>query len=253
MSPDRWNRDEFLVTLDLYLNQEGFIEDENDPRIKRTASLINRSPGSVALRLANYRHLDPRSTKGMENTGEHCREIWEEFYGNEEELHREAELARQRLSDESSSENIPNNEPTNVDTGEVKRTIKARKGQRDFRKVVREQYEDSCLLCDISEPGLLQASHILDWSDFEDERGNPQNGLLLCYTHHRAFDLSLFTISPNYELIVRPDLNPESSFLKNTLINRDGEKIEFPGEKPASHVLEEHNQKQVYWRSSNRS
>lgn len=98
MGSGNWSRDEFLVTLNLYLNEEDVMEDESDPQVRETAGLIGRSPGAVALRLANYRSLDPDGTKGMENTGEPCQEIWYEFYGSEDELAEEAAKARERLS-----------------------------------------------------------------------------------------------------------------------------------------------------------
>ena len=97
MGDGTWSRDEFLVTLDLYLNGDDVMEDESDPQVQNIANLIGRTPGSVALRLANYRHLDPSGTKGMENTGEACQEIWEEFYNNKKELAEEAARARDRF------------------------------------------------------------------------------------------------------------------------------------------------------------
>lgn len=75
MSNEPWSGDEFLITLDLYLNKNGIIEDQSDSKVREVSSLINRSPSAVAMRLANYRSLDPDSTKGIENTGQDCEEI----------------------------------------------------------------------------------------------------------------------------------------------------------------------------------
>lgn len=97
MGRGEWARDEFLVTLDLYLNDD-IVEDESDPKVQETAELIGRTPAAVVYRLGNYRHLDPEGTKGLKSTGGPLIEIWEEFYGNESELRRAAEGAQQRLA-----------------------------------------------------------------------------------------------------------------------------------------------------------
>jgi hypothetical protein len=247
MSGGRWSRDEFLVTLDLYLNTKQIRADKSDPAVKNAADLLGRTPGSIALRIANYTHLDPSGTQGMENTGAACREIWEEFYGNEEELHREAKAARERLSDAEESEEPTVQDQAVAKTGEASTERKSRRGQHDFRQLVRDRYGDTCLLCDVSDPGLLQAGHILDWSEYEDSRGDPANGILLCYTHHRAFDLGLFTISPEYEIAVRPEYNPESEFLRRTLLEKEGTILDFPTEGPDTEYLAKHNENGVYW------
>ncbi len=91
MANGEWTRDEFLVTLNLYLN-ENITEDSSDPMVQDTAELIGRTPDAVVYRLGNYRHLDPAGTKGLENTGRPCVEIWKEFHGNECELRYAAEI-----------------------------------------------------------------------------------------------------------------------------------------------------------------
>ena len=244
MSGEPWTWDEFLVTLDLYLNQNDFIENQNDSKIQETATLIGRSPGAIARRLANYRHLDPAGTKGLENTGKSCREIWVEFYGNQGELAREADAARKRLS-EKEHERLPDGRPIGTDEDVAEQLV--RRGQERFREAVKERYETTCILCDIREPGLLQAGHIISWSENEDLRGEPENGLLLCYNHHKAFDVGMFTISAEYKLVVRPGFSPESEYLRTTIVDRAGEKIKFPGQPPNSDYLNQRNQKNVYW------
>jgi len=260
MSGGAWSRDEFLVTLDLYLNND-IVEDKSDPRVQETAELIGRTPAAVVYRLGNYRHLDPEGTKGLKNTGRPCVEVWQEFYGNESELRRAAEEARQRLAntepgsavqtgdepeiENGSGEDSDPDTPVPTDEGVTKHPT--RRGQQDFRMAVRERYDDTCLLCDVSDPGLLQAGHILSWSNHEDQRGDPSNGILLCYNHHRAFDLGLFTITSEYKLRVRPSYDPESEFLRETVIALDRTDLPFPNDPPAAEYLREHNESEVYW------
>lgn len=246
MSGNTWSRDEYLVTLDLYLNKDNIVEDQTDPDVQDIADLIDRTPGAVALRLANYRHLDPRSTEGMSHVSKGCREIWEEYYRNEEELEHEAELAKQRLRESGESPKGGGREgETEVGVGETEISGTGRTGQGDFRSVIRSRYDDECLLCDVSTPGLLQASHILDWSEFEDLRGEPDNGMLLCYTHHRAFDLGIFTISGSYEVEVRPGFSDDGTFLERTLF--DQEQLHFSRSPPSEEYLSRHNERLDWW------
>lgn len=266
----KWSRDEFLVTLDLYLNED-VTEDKSDPAVQDTAQLIGRTPDAVVYRLGNYRHLDPAGSKGFENTGQPCVEIWQEFYGNESELRHAAEGARQRLGgnelgsaieadseskvegDDRDGEDDPtgSGQDSSISTGEELVESPSRRGQQDFRMEVRERYDDACLLCDVSDPALLQAGHILSWSDHEGQRGDPSNGLLLCYTHHRAFDLGLFTITSEYELHVQPDYEPESELLRETVTGLDGTEISFPRDPPAAEYLRLHNEHEVHWFNTN--
>lgn len=266
MANAEWSRDEFLVTLDLYLNDD-ITEDTSDPTIQETAELIDRTPDAVVYRLGNYRHLDPAGSKGFENTGRPCVEIWQEFYGNESELHHAAEDARQRLAEAKADSTVSTNgdtemrdsfrEPdevresssqdTHISTGEGAVKRPTRRGQQDFRMAVRERYDDTCLLCDVSDPGLLQAGHILSWSDHEAPRGDPSNGILLCYTHHRAFDLGLFTITSEYEVRVQPGYDPRSEFLQETVIALDDTELSFPQDPPATEYLRGHNEHEIHW------
>lgn len=118
MSHSEWTRDEHLVVLDLYLNHPEIVEDTSDPVVQEVADLIDRSSNSVVLRLGNYRYLDPQSTKGLSNLSKGCREIWEDYYGNEEELSIEAEEARQRLeSQEDHSEGETDEGQQDIQTG----------------------------------------------------------------------------------------------------------------------------------------
>lgn len=254
--PERqWTRDEYLVTLDLYLNHDDYLEDSSDDTVQEIASLINRTPGAVAMRLANYRALDPSGTKGLTNYNEACHEIWKEFYGNKDELAWEAERARERLEvgqgEPGQAEEEVNSgnggSQGEVQTGETTSNTTSRVGQSDFRAAVRDRYGDECLLCGISEVGLLQASHILDWSDNEAYRGDPVNGLLLCYNHHRAFDLNLFTMTGDGKVVVSPDFRPEDEFLTETLLDRSGETISLPEEPSSAEYLEKHNERVPWW------
>ena len=54
----------------------------------------------------------------------------------------------------------------------------------------------------INNAELLNACHIVGWSEDEANRTNPQNGLCLNVLFHKAYDENLIGISPDYEIFV---------------------------------------------------
>lgn len=250
MSGSAWSREEYILTLDLYLNHPEVVGDSADEKVQETASLIGRTPGAVALRLGNYRHIDPAGSIGLSHVSGDCRRIWQEYHDIPSELAREAERIRAELRGSSGTETGPraaDDSGSEVATGESPASGTARQGQTEFRAAILDRYDGECLLCDVQEPGLLVAGHILPWADFEDERGDPDNGILLCYTHHEAFDLGMFTVSESYEMVVSPHFDPEGDFERRTIGDRDGETLSFPEERPNPSYLSTHNERLDWW------
>jgi putative restriction endonuclease len=74
------------------------------------------------------------------------------------------------------------------------RTALARTGQQRFRFRVMQRYGPSCMVCGVSVRDLLETAHVrpkgCQGSD------DPRNGLVLCATHHRAYDADLFALEP---------------------------------------------------------
>lgn len=63
-----------------------------------------------------------------------------------------------------------------------------------FKRQVVNRYGASCAVCDIQVIDLLDGAH-LKGKKFRGS-DDPRNGLVLCATHHRAFDRGLFFIHP---------------------------------------------------------
>ena len=83
-----------------------------------------------------------------------------------------------------------------------KREVAARQGQQRFKFRVFQRYGQQCAVCGMSIPDVLDAAHIRP----KNKRGSddPRNGLVLCATHHRAFDAGLFSIRPKtFEICYR--------------------------------------------------
>jgi hypothetical protein len=77
-------------------------------------------------------------------------------------------------------------------TTEAERLVIQRIGQNLFRNALMDYWGGRCPLTGITEPALLRASHIVPWSDCNDEqRLDVHNGLLLSALWDAAFDQGL--------------------------------------------------------------
>lgn len=74
------------------------------------------------------------------------------------------------------------------------RTIKARRGQRKFRRALMKRYGVSCMVTGCGLADLLEAAHI--WPHRGDADNHVDNGLLLRADIHTLFDLNLLAIDP---------------------------------------------------------
>jgi hypothetical protein len=89
--------------------------------------------------------------------------------------------------------------------------VSSRPGQHRFSFRVFRRYGAQCAVCDVSVMGLLDAAHLRAYRDTGTD--DPRNGLVLCATHHRAFDKKLFGIDPStLELVYRME-GPDASDL----------------------------------------
>jgi len=115
--------------------------------------------------------------------------------------------------------------------------------QSAFRDVVIRAYDESCAICRLHHPELLDAAHIIP--DGEEE-GEPvvRNGLSLCKIHHAAYDQNILGISPDYVVHLRGDILAETDgpMLKHGLQELAGSRLVVPrtaAERPDRERLEE--------------
>lgn len=95
----------------------------------------------------------------------------------------------ENLEDELDSENVPDRIRKDSFT-----QILIRRGQPKFRRKLLRFYKNQCIITDCSLPEILEAAHILPFS----EGGTHQltNGLLLRADVHTLFDLNMIAIEP---------------------------------------------------------
>jgi hypothetical protein len=94
---DLWTRDELLVVLDMY-TRKGYVP--TDPEVPVLAKLTGRTEGSIAMRLANFVHVDPKSViDGLSGGRSVCEPLFLEFDQKPLHLEQQAAEARRRLQE----------------------------------------------------------------------------------------------------------------------------------------------------------
>lgn len=202
MTRNLWTREQMILVLNLYMKLPFGKMDSRNPEVKHLASVINRTANAVAIRLTNYASCDPilkaRGISGMVNGRKQCLPYWNEFFNDRERLIFESEriLAQKEESTiEQKFEQDIKDIPEGV-TGETRlRLVKARVNQNVFRQIVLANYDGKCALTGIDLSELLVASHIIPWSENEQERLNPENGICLSSLYDKAFDKGLISFS----------------------------------------------------------
>lgn len=91
--------------------------------------------------------------------------------------------------------------------GEVDRyylTLSRGDQQRVFRRAVMKAYRYKCAICGAEYAAVLQAAHIVPWSDKRRKlRIDPRNGIAMCANHHALFDAKIFDIDEKYRVQLR--------------------------------------------------
>ncbi len=95
----KWDREEFIICLDLYLKIKNKIarDAKDDPNLIKVFNILKqksinenrtiRTIGSIYMRVQNYKHVDDEwRGKGLSGGGEMCKEIFSEFKNNLENL-----------------------------------------------------------------------------------------------------------------------------------------------------------------------
>ncbi len=100
----------------------------------------------------------------------------------------------------------------NVSVSLMERKTKVRRGQGAFRAEVLKNYDKRCVVCDINEKDLLEASHILPVRNLE-SAGNIKNGICLCVLHHKMFDQRYMYFDTDYALKF---MSKTSQYLQDT-------------------------------------
>lgn len=245
-----WTRDELILAINLYCKLPFGRLHKGNPEIITLASIIGRTPSSVALKLVNFASLDPslkaRGIKGASNTSKLDKKIWSEFVNNWNTLPYESEklLAKLKRTPIEVLNDIPEEELSKI--GRTREAIvKVRVNQTFFRSTILASYNETCCITGIQQRELLVAGHIRPWGIDEDNRLNPRNGIAINALHDRAFEKGLITILPNYKIKISSILKKQKSkSLDDLFLKYDNRTIFLPKRfLPDKEFLEYHNDK----------
>lgn len=228
-----------------------------NPLIKDVARRMERSPGSLAMKLCNLASFDPelgaRGVVGLRGASRLDREVWDAFEANWERMGLESEERFTTLMDVSPASTVVredsgeifawNEGPTTVD-----RTVRQRIGQEFFRRVVLISYGGRCCMTGIPISALLSASHIVPWAEDAKERLNPRNGLCLAKTQDAAFDRHLITLDEDLRVVLSRSIRDcfTSESVRVNFAPYEGKRIEHPHRfVPDRRLLERHRSRFV--------
>jgi putative restriction endonuclease len=242
-----WTRNETIQAFNLYCKTPfGRIHTRN-PEIIKLAKRLDRTPSSVALKLANLARLDPalqrRNISGASHGSKMDVVVWNEFHQNWDGLAFESELLRSQLDNDGRLEAAE--DTTEFPEGLTREAVvKARVNQQFFRAAVLAAYGNRCCITGLPMPELLVASHIVPWKVDATNRTNPRNGLCLNALHDKAFDLGLLTVTRKLTVVLAPELLKKSplSGVREFFLKYKDASMEAPSRfSPDPAFLEYHN------------
>ncbi len=222
-----WIREELILAFELYCRIPFQRTKATDPRVKELATLLHRTPASVARKLGNFGAFDPqlaaRSISGLTHGSKLDKAVWDEFHADWSGLVvRAHDLRRTRGSRGSEAE------PVVLPSGPSERvvTVKQRLHQAFFRDAVVSGYNGRCCVTGLPLAECLVAGHIVPWSVDEQRRADPTNGVCMSATFDRLFDCGLITIEDDLTLRVSGRVRKLKDQAATDLIAaRDGQRI----------------------------
>ena len=243
-----WTRDELILVMNLYCRLPFGKFHRLNPDVIQLASLINRTPSAVAMKLSNLASLDTfhseRGVKGLSGASSKDREIWMEFHTDWESLAVESELLLTAKLKEVPRDVVNSAETFEGET-EGQQTTKVRLAQRFFRKTILASYEGQCCVTGLTVPSLLVASHILPWSDYPEHRVNPSNGLCLNNLMDKAFDCGLVAFDKDCRLMLSRELKSRThdEAINRCFLPYSGVKLKRPSKfQPLDEFLAKHRE-----------
>jgi predicted restriction endonuclease len=217
------------------------------------ASLLERTPSAVAMKLCNLASLDPvqqaRGIRGLGNASQADRALWDELQRDPAAFAYASEQAFMQLerSQAGTVMDAPDALAEGMDT-ETTAERRVRLVQRFFRAAVLTSYHMRCAVCDLGVVDLLNASHIIPWRVSTERRADPTNGISLCALHDRAFDRGLITVDEAFHIVVSPRVlsEPPLPLLDAAFVQVHGKSICFPDRFAPDPAALEYHRKHIF-------
>ncbi len=232
MRNPKWHRDEVILALNLYFDEERGGIDRNNPKIIALSNILRklplfdvrvdnnlfRNPNGVSLKLSNFLALDPAyHGSGMSSYSRLDKEVFEEFVNDREKLKRIAAEIKRVVTDEQlrgkvfQIEDDDSYELDSVREGQVIYKLhKVRERNQEIvqtkkKLVLKSCKRLKCELCgfDFAEAygdlgkGFIECHHLIPLSNYsEDNITKVEDLALLCANCHRMIhrDLNVTSI-----------------------------------------------------------
>ena len=231
---NKWTREETIVAFNVYCKIPFKSSSKTHPLIIKYAKLLGRSSSALNMKVGNIGRLDPdlkeRGITGLIHGAKMEEDVWNEFYGNPDLLAFESEKIIAQISNQSIEDSVAIKTDDLPEGIERTTIIRQRVNQSFFRSAVMSAYNFKCCISGINAPQLLDACHIVNWSEDINNRTNPKNGLCMNPFFHKAYDKNLLAITPDMLVIVSEELfqsTTEKSFF-NYLKEINRRKIIIP-------------------------
>ena len=230
VSSATWTYEETLIAFYVYCLIPFRSANKNNPLIIEYAKILGRTPSALNMKIGNLGRLDPslqtQGIKGLTHGAKLEAQIWEEFTTAPDTILYRCltliETRRTQLTPNTFVETFPGG-------GEALRHKRERLGQQFFRNCVLNAYNSRCCISGITSPELLEACHIISWSEDSTLRTHPSNGLCLNPFFHKGYDLGYVGISPDYSIYIAASLLEDNrSPFTRFLTQLNGTKITLP-------------------------
>ena len=230
-----WTETERLAAMYLYCQLPFGRMHSRNPEIIALAGKMGRTPSSLAMKLTNFASMDPihqkRGVKGLRGASSDDRHLWQRFHADWNAMVEKSASAFDSFLVDTPSlpeqDLLPPTTPSGPTT--ISRTVKARRGQDWFRMVLLASYEGSCCITGCNTEAMLVASHIIPWSENEQNRLNPQNGLILSAIHDRAFEKGFLAIDEEYKILISSEfLKSKNDFIKTSIASYHKQPLRTP-------------------------
>lgn len=108
-------------------------------------------------------------------------------------------------------------------------TVSTPRRDEAFRRIVLEAYDFTCAVCEMKLclGNLIEATAAHIVPKRRSGTDDPRNGLALCRTHHWAFDVGIFSLSDEYEVLLSQALN-KADARNCTLVDLKSKSILLP-------------------------
>ena len=247
-----WTRRELLLALRLYCRLPFGRLHRANPEVVRFAEAMGRSPSALAMKLVNFASLDPKITdtgrSGLPNASALDRQVWDAMQSDWSRFAVESEQAAVEMGAADDDSGVVEDEDAATRAGEDRVALTtARVGQRFFRSTVLSAYDGRCCITGLAESALLVASHVVPWSQDEENRVNPRNGLLLSSLHDKAFDAGIITIADDLTVRVSERrLREADGFFASAIGAYDGRAIRLPHKFEPDRAFLRHHREHIF-------